>query len=237
MPRAGQPVEVVPNRDGRRIQMRKLADDRTTRGIGHEEAHEPNAVVRAAIVGGNEQAAQIRRQTLDERVARDDVAALRDLDAFVEIHARVLAADDVFRRRVVQPEGESEQERRNDGLKPWPRRTAIPEPGPEGQRKDGSAGRVEGEQAIERIRAEHGKGEGRPRRPRDAEDDGPERAFVPVEALATIPIAKWKTERQSPWDPAKQQAGGHETDHSANPITTPESSPPPAGALTSLTIS
>jgi hypothetical protein len=40
-----------------------------------------------------------------------------------------------------------------------------------------------------------------------------------------VPIAEWETERESPWKPAKQQAGGHETDHSTNPVTTPESSP------------
>ena len=100
----------------------------------------------------------------------------------------------------------------------------------------------EEQEPIERIRAEHGKCERRRRPTTRRSERWPRTPVRPSRGARDVPVAQRKTERQRPGNPAKQQAGGHETDHSANPITTSESIKPTARsawrvALTCLTIS
>ncbi len=110
-PRAGQAVEAVADGDGRRKEVRKLADDRTGVRVLDEEPHEPEAVVVRSLVGRKEEVARERRHRRDDGIAHDDRASLRDLNPFVHVHAGILAADDVFRRREEAPEPKQDERR------------------------------------------------------------------------------------------------------------------------------
>ena len=93
--------------------MRELANDRAGLGILDEEAHEAQRVVVGAPVRRKEKVARKWRNRGDDWVAHHDRAALGDLNALVDIRPRILAADDVFRRREEPPEREQHEGCRN----------------------------------------------------------------------------------------------------------------------------
>src|SRR3954463_10077507 len=93
--------------------MRELANDGAAVGILDEEAHEAQRVVVGAAVRRKEQVARKWRNRGHDWVVHHDGAALRDLNAFVYVRPRILAADDVFGRREEPPEREQHEGCRN----------------------------------------------------------------------------------------------------------------------------
>ena len=119
-------------------------------------------------MGRDEETAQIRRQTLHEIFPRDDVAPLGDLHAFVDVDAGVLAADDVFRGRVIQPQRESKQQQWHDRMHARRCRVPVAKTGSVGHRDEAGGNGREDQEPIERVPPENSQCERgcRPTRPR-----------------------------------------------------------------------
>ena len=98
----------------------KLADDRAGVRVLDQESHEPEAVVVRPLIRGEEEVARKRRHGRDDWIPHDERFPLRDLNPFVHVHARILAADDVFRRRkeAPQPEHDQGQGKQRAGTRP-----------------------------------------------------------------------------------------------------------------------
>ena len=67
----------------------------------------------ALVSARKEQIARERGHAGDDGIRYDDRAALRDLDALVHVDARVLAADDILRRRKEPPDAEQRERERD----------------------------------------------------------------------------------------------------------------------------
>ncbi len=157
--------------------MRELAHDRPPRRVLDEEPHEPQAVVGRVLVGREEEVAERRRHGGDDRVLDEQAPALGNLDPFVDIRARVLAAHHVLGWRQVEEQPCEHETQRDERMERGPRR-APPEPEPGHRRDEDRRADVDQQQPREAVltRGRHGQDDAAG--PCDAHDDSPEELLV-----------------------------------------------------------
>ncbi len=114
-PRARQTINPVADGDGRRVQVRELTDDRPLRRIEDVEPHEAQPVVGLALVLRVEHVAKPGRHGADHGIADDERSALRDLDAFVQVDARIFPAHHILGGRKEHPDAQRDERHRRHG--------------------------------------------------------------------------------------------------------------------------
>jgi hypothetical protein len=182
--------------------MRKLSDDQPGLGVDQVEPHEPVAVVLGDAVRREKQIPGGRRDARDDRILVEERTALRDLDSFVHIDARIPAADHVLRGREEAPRSQREENNRKEERQGRPPRRR---PQPQVQSRDRSHkcgdGHVDDEQALEGVAPQVREGHRGGERNAQAHHHGPEEPFLGVEAGAPIARGNRSAEDCGPRQP------------------------------------
>ena len=205
---AGEPVEAVADGDRGGQEVRELAEDRARRGIDDVEAHEPRAVVARRVVRGDHELAELGGHRGDDRIGRQQRAALRDLHAFVDVAAGILAAEDVLRRRPVEPQPARHDGDRHQRAESGPGRFG-PEPQPaaaDDRERHDDAG-LDQEQPLEAIPAEDREPEGEHHRQAARQDHRPEHPLLGGQRGPSTGIEQGQPEEEGPGQPGDQGEG------------------------------
>ncbi len=186
--------------------MVELSDHGARVGILQEEPHEGVPVVLRRVVRGKEENAGERRNGRDRLIQGDDRTALRNLNAFVDVGARVLARDDVLGRREEPDHADRHERKRQEAREPRPARGgAEPEALTEGERDRGGCRAVRHEQPLETVPVEDRQGERERHRERHAEHDRPERPLFGIECRAAVAVQHRDAEHEGADQPRDEQ--------------------------------